>query len=90
MISTFRIPVEHAFAHLQRFKLLAGIYRGDHSIYDDTFLTIAGLHNFRRLNRLALVTKVTEKENMRLSKQNCSKGYFADDLICPTCSSRHH
>ena len=51
-ISTFRIPVEHAFAHLQRFKLLAGIYRGDHSVYDDTCLTIAGLHNFRRLNRL--------------------------------------
>ena len=53
VISTFRIPVEHAFAHLQRFKLLAGVYRGDHEVYDDTFLTIAGLHNFRKLNRLA-------------------------------------
>ena len=52
-ISTFRIPIEHAFAHLKRFKLLAGIYRGDHDVYDDTFLTIAGLHNFRKLNRLA-------------------------------------
>ena len=51
-ISILRIPVEHAFAHLQRFKLLAGIYRGNHTVYDDTFLTIAGLHNFRRLNRL--------------------------------------
>ena len=52
-VSTFRIPVEHAFAHLKRFKLLAGIYRGGHNLYDDTFLTIAGLHNFRKLNRLA-------------------------------------
>ena len=52
-ISTFRIQIEHAFTHLQRFKRLAGIYRGDHSVYDDTFLTTAGLHNFRKLNRLA-------------------------------------
>lgn len=53
IISTFRIPIEHAFAHLQRFKLLAGIYRGDHVLYDDTFLTIAGLHNLRKLDALS-------------------------------------
>lgn len=52
VISIFRIPIEHAFAHLQRFKLLAGIYRGDHAIYDDTFLTISGLHNFRTMDSL--------------------------------------
>lgn len=48
-----RIKVENAFAHLKRFKLLAGIYRGPESSYDDTFLTIAGLHNFRKLGRLS-------------------------------------
>lgn len=53
IISTFRISIEHAFAHLQRFKLLAGIYRADHALYDDTFLTIAGLHNFRKLDSLS-------------------------------------
>ena len=39
-------------AHLKRFKLLAGLYRGPEHSYDDTFLTIAGLHNFRKLGRL--------------------------------------
>ena len=47
-----RVPIENALAHLKRFKLLAGIYRGPHATYDDTFLTIAGLHNFRKLRRL--------------------------------------
>ena len=47
-----RIKVENALAHLKRFKLLANIYRGPESSYDDTFLTIAGLHNFRKLSRL--------------------------------------
>lgn len=49
----YRVPVEHALAHLKRFKLLAGIYRGPTQSYDDTFLAISGLHNFRKLNRLS-------------------------------------
>jgi hypothetical protein len=48
----FRVPVENALAHLKRFKLLAGIYRGPDQAYDDTFLAISGLHNFRKLDRL--------------------------------------
>ena len=48
-----RFPVEHTLAHLKRFKLLAGIYRGPEAVYDDTFLAITGLHNFRKLNALA-------------------------------------
>lgn len=48
----FRVPVENALAHLKRFKLLAGIYRGPDQTYDDTFLAIAGLHNFRKLDKL--------------------------------------
>lgn len=48
----YRVPVENALAHLKRFKLLAGIYRGPERTYDDTFLVIAGLHNFRKLGTL--------------------------------------
>lgn len=49
----YRVPVENALAHLKRFKLLAGIYRGPAQSYDDTFLAISGLHNFRKLNSLS-------------------------------------
>lgn len=48
----YRAPVENALAHLKRFKLLAAIYRGPARSYDDTFLTITGLHNFRKLGAL--------------------------------------
>ena len=51
--NSLRFPVEHTLAHLKRFKLLAGIYRGPKAVYDDTFLAIAGLHNFRKLDALA-------------------------------------
>lgn len=48
----YRVPVENALAHLKRFKLLAAIYRGPARSYDDSFLVIAGLHNFRKLGAL--------------------------------------
>lgn len=51
--NSFRVPVENALAHLKRFKLLAGIYRGPEQTYDDTFLAISGLHNFRKLGTLS-------------------------------------
>lgn len=51
--NSLRFPVEHAIAHLKRFKLLANIYRGKEETYDDSFLAIAGLHNFRKLNSLS-------------------------------------
>lgn len=51
--NSLRFPVEHTLAHLKRFKLLAAIYRGSETVYDDTFLAITGLHNFRKLNALA-------------------------------------
>jgi hypothetical protein len=50
--NSLRFPVEHTLAHLKRFKLLAHIYRGSEAAYDDTFLAITGLHNFRKLNAL--------------------------------------
>ena len=51
--NSVRFPVEHTLAHLKRFKLLAGLYRGPEAVYDDTFLAITGLHNFRKLDALA-------------------------------------
>ena len=48
----YRVPVENALAHLKRFKLLAAIYRGPQQHYDDTFLAISGLHNFRKRGSL--------------------------------------
>ena len=52
-MSRLRIGVEHTLAHLERFGLLAGSYRGQLEDYDENFLVIAGLHNFRRMGRLA-------------------------------------
>ena len=49
----YRVPVENALARLKRFKLLAGSYCGPEQSYDDTFLAIPGLHNFRKQGRLA-------------------------------------
>lgn len=48
----YRVPVENALAHPKRFKLLAGIYQGRERTYDNTFLVIAELHNFRKLGTL--------------------------------------
>jgi hypothetical protein len=53
LLSSLRMPVEHTLAFLQKFSVLAGIYRGPTHHYDDTFLVVAGLSNFRTLNKLA-------------------------------------
>jgi hypothetical protein len=53
LLSRLRMPVEHTLAFLQKFNILAGIYRGPTHRYDDTFLVVAGLSNFRIMNKLA-------------------------------------
>ena len=50
--NSWRVPVENCFAHLQRFKCLAGIYRGSKEDYTPTFRLISGLHNYRKLDSL--------------------------------------
>jgi DDE superfamily endonuclease/Helix-turn-helix of DDE superfamily endonuclease len=52
-MSTLRIPVEHAIGGLKKFRLLAGIYRGEAERYDESALVIAGLHNYRQLGKLS-------------------------------------
>jgi IS5 family transposase len=53
LLSSLRMPVEHTLAFLQKFSILAGVYRGPPHRYDDTFLVVAGLSNFRTMNSLA-------------------------------------
>ena len=53
LLSSLRMPVEHTLAFLQKFNILAGIFRGPTHRYDDTFLVVAGLSNFRILDKLA-------------------------------------
>ena len=53
VLSSLRMPVEHTLGFLKKFSVLAGIYRGPTHRYDDTFLVVAGLSNFRIMNKLA-------------------------------------
>lgn len=52
-MSTLRIPVEHAIGHLKKYRMLAGVYRGEAQRYDENALVIAGLHNYRELGELS-------------------------------------
>jgi hypothetical protein len=52
-MSTLRIPVEHAIGRLKKFRMLAGVYRGEAERYDENALVIAGLHNYRELGELS-------------------------------------
>ena len=51
--TTHRITVEHVLGQLKKFKILAGIYRGNHCVYDDTFSIITGIHNYKKLGSLS-------------------------------------
>ena len=52
-MSKLRIPVEHVIGHLKKFRMLAGVYRGEMERYDENALVIAGLHNYKELGRLS-------------------------------------
>ena len=52
MVSSLRMPVEHMFAKLKKFNILAQRYRGDWYVHEDIFAIVAGLINFRALGRL--------------------------------------
>jgi IS5 family transposase len=52
VMSSLRMPVEHTLAFLQKFCILAGVSRGPTCRYDDTFLVVAGLSNFRIMKTL--------------------------------------
>lgn len=52
MQSRLRMPVEHLLGRLQKFKVLAGLYRGWAVHHEEVFTMVAGLTNFRALGRL--------------------------------------
>jgi hypothetical protein len=47
LLSVLRIAVEHHFARLKRFRILADLFRGDQSHHESIFCVVAGLLNFR-------------------------------------------
>lgn len=46
--SHMRIVVEHVFAHLKQFRILAHRFRNSLAYYNDIFITVAGLYNLKR------------------------------------------
>ena len=52
MVSSVRMPVEHMFAKLKKFNILAQLYRGDWNVHEDIFAVVAGLINFRATAKL--------------------------------------
>jgi hypothetical protein len=52
-ISALRMPVEHVIGHLKKYRMLAGIYRGEPERYDENASIIAGLHNYKELGKLS-------------------------------------
>lgn len=54
LLSVLRMPVEHHFARLQTFGVLAGEYRGPEDRHEDVFCVVSGLLNFRKTGRFAL------------------------------------
>lgn len=53
MQSRLRIAVEHVLAGLEKFQILAGLYRGQRHRYDTCFGVVCGLHNFRTMGQLS-------------------------------------
>ena len=54
MLNKERIVVEHLLSKLQKFKLLAGVYRGPWTVHEDLFCVISGLVNYKATGRFAL------------------------------------
>jgi hypothetical protein len=53
MVSKERILVEHMLCKLEKFKILAGMYRASISGYDDCFAVVAGIVNYKSMGKLA-------------------------------------
>jgi IS5 family transposase len=52
-MSALRMPVEHVIGHLKKYRMLAGIYRGEPKRYDENASVVAGLHNYKELGKLS-------------------------------------
>ena len=54
LLSVLRMPVEHHFARLQTFRILADVFRGRQERHEDLFCLVAGLLNYRQTGRFCL------------------------------------
>jgi hypothetical protein len=54
LLSVLRMPVEHHFARLKRFRILADVFRGRRQAHEDRFCIVAGLLNFRQTGQFCL------------------------------------
>jgi len=54
LLSVLRMPVEHHFARLKTFRILADVFRGRQETHEDIFCIVAGLLNFRQTGRFCL------------------------------------
>ena len=55
MLNRQRITVEHLLGRLQKFKVLAGVYRGPWDTHEGLFCVVSGLVNFKATGRFELV-----------------------------------
>ena len=53
IISSERVFVEHIFGHMKNYHILAQKFRGSRTLAHDSFEIIAGIHNFKQLDKLA-------------------------------------
>jgi DDE superfamily endonuclease len=54
LLSVLRMPVEHHFARLQRFRILADVFRGRQDAHENIFCIVAGLLNYRQTGQFCL------------------------------------
>ena len=54
MLNRQRITVEHLLAKLQKFKVLAGVYRGPWRAHEGLFCVVSGLVNFKATGKFEL------------------------------------
>lgn len=52
IISSERVFVEHIFGHMKNYHILAQKFRGSRTLAHDSFEIIAGIHNFKQLDKL--------------------------------------
>ena len=55
LLNKERIVVEHLFSRLQKFQLLAGLYRGPWDAHETYFCVIGGLVNYKATGRFTLI-----------------------------------
>ncbi|MCB0745078.1 MAG: transposase [Ignavibacteriae bacterium] len=53
ILSSHRVVVENIFAHMKNYHILAQKFRGSKNLAHDSFEIVAGIHNFKQLDKLS-------------------------------------